>query len=152
MPTTDIPIDDAINILAIAKESDPADVEIERVLGAAAVIQQELNRRADDLDRMRSIAHSIGRQANIPVGEGHELVLEWDAGGRRYFLNGRPVHAGDSLFILTFRGWMSGRYEWTYDDSPPLFYWALPGVNDLLVFRLPAKARLAWPDEIGERT
>jgi hypothetical protein len=79
-------------------------------------------------------------------------VLEWDAGGRRYFLNGRPVHVGDSLFILTFRGWMSGRYEWTADDSPPLFYWALPGVNDLLVFRLPAKARLAWPDEIGERT
>ena len=44
-----------------------------------------------------------------------QLIEASDAGGRRHFLDGRPVHAGMTLELLLPGGhWLAGRYEWSY--------------------------------------
>jgi hypothetical protein len=41
-----------------------------------------------------------------------QLIEASDAGGRRHFLDGRPVHAGMTLELLLPDGqWLRGRYE-----------------------------------------
>lgn len=44
--------------------------------------------------------------------------------GLRHYLDGEPVHAGDSLELLTGDGWRRGRYEWGFRwDGPPVLFW-----------------------------
>ncbi len=40
---------------------------------------------------------------------GHRLEEGTDAGGRRDFLAGRPVHAGETLSLLTCVGWYTAQ-------------------------------------------
>lgn len=82
------------------------------------------------------------------------LELRQDAGGLRYYLAGKGVHAGDVLEML-FPGnvWVRGRYESSRNDVRPLFYIALGGdwekqaeAEPLQVaFSIPDEATLRWP-------
>lgn len=89
--------------------------------------------------------------------EPHTLLIEGvDGGGRRHFLDGRPVHAGSGLELLTADGhWLRGRYEWSYaTGAAPTFHILLGGppaalaedATPLVSFDLPPRAVLRWPD------
>ncbi len=82
------------------------------------------------------------------------LVLARDEGGRRHFLDGRPVHAGTTLELLCADGhWLRVRYQWSGDDRPPTAATALgapaeaerQGLQPIVEFALPPRAILRWP-------
>ena len=77
--------------------------------------------------------------------EGFELELVHEgSSGSRHYLDGRPVHAGSFLQLLTDDGWIDGRYEWSYDaDERP--YLVTDTDKDEGV-RLDAYALLRWPE------
>lgn len=86
------------------------------------------------------------------------LVLARDAGGRRHFLDGRPVHAGTVLELLLADGrWLRVRYEWSWNDEPPTAHFALGApaeaqrqeVAPVASLQLPSGAVLRWPAERG---
>ncbi len=71
-----------------------------------------------------------------------KLVLGEDGGGARYFLDGRPVHAGDLVEVCWSDVWHPVRFEWTgLLDDPVRFYVADRDVSG----RLPAHVELRWP-------
>lgn len=70
------------------------------------------------------------------------LTFQRRSSGRRYFLGGRGVHAGDLLEMLLADGrWQPVRFEWNYQaaDRPILF------TNEETGFALPEGARFRWP-------
>lgn len=71
-----------------------------------------------------------------------ELRLE-DASGYRHYLDGRPVHAGTIVEILTDDGWVTGRYEWNFAiDSEPF---VVTNSEHNRAFLLDANSLLRWP-------
>jgi hypothetical protein len=84
-----------------------------------------------------------------------QLIEAADPGGRRHFLDGRPVHAGTTLELLLAGGqWLRGRSEWSYAaGQSPTFHVALGGPAGaerqgelpVVSFRLPPRAVLRWP-------
>ena len=76
---------------------------------------------------------------------GDHLELRVEAGGLRYYLAGKPIHAGGLLELLLDNGsWALGRFEWTYrkDDRPRFYVDTKSG--DAFDLR-PQSARLRWP-------
>lgn len=80
--------------------------------------------------------------------DGAPLIDGVDGGGRRDFLIGRPVHAGEGLFLLTCAGWHPVGYESNVAGSEPVLYLPLPGTWQDVVFAVPREARLAWPEQL----
>lgn len=99
-----------------------------------------------------------------PPTDGHRLVLGSDAGGRRWFLDGQPVHAGTGLELCIeversyrdrddvelFRyGWLRVRLEFDFHEGRALIHIGAPGLelkavaNEYTLFR--------WPCRCGER-
>jgi len=84
-----------------------------------------------------------------------QLIEAADAGGRRHFLDGRPVHAGTTLELLLADGhWMTGRYEWSFAaGEPPTLHVMLGGPAEaerqgelpVVSFTVPPRAVLRWP-------
>ena len=75
----------------------------------------------------------------------HRLELREQGGGLRYFLDGRPVHAGDLLEILLRAGeWLAVRFEWPSEDELPTLHLDLGETEDKATFRSPETARLRW--------
>lgn len=84
-----------------------------------------------------------------------QLIEAADGGGRRHFLDGRPVHAGAALELLLADGhWLRGRYEWSYAaGQAPTLHIALGGPDEAqrqdatpaVSFALPARTVLRWP-------
>lgn len=69
-----------------------------------------------------------------------------DAGGLRHTLDGRDVHAGDELELVTDEGRIVGRYEWAFDPtSPPRLVVGITAAGDELAIVLPPTADLEWP-------
>lgn len=70
------------------------------------------------------------------------LELREEEGGPRYYLEGRPVHAGDVLEVLddTLEDWTLVRFEWSHvlDEPVKLF-------TDKGEVRLPTTALFRWP-------
>lgn len=84
----------------------------------------------------------------------HNLVLGQDAGGHRFYLDDRPVHAGTALELLVGPDtWMLGRFEtvWTTAGGVlPIFCIVLPSRPGWFEgcaadIRLPPSACLRWP-------
>lgn len=94
------------------------------------------------------------------------LREEQEASGPRHYLDGRPVHAGETLEIRFAAAakarlvdtndaqegiWLRGRYEWNFQPgSRPVFYLELGnaeggGCAALAEFRIPPPAILRWP-------
>ena len=90
-----------------------------------------------------------------------QLIEATDRGGRRHFLDGRPVHAGMMLeLLLPDGGWLQGRYEWSYvAGQRPTFHVTLGGPAEAerqgelpgVSFELPARAVLRWPERASGR-
>jgi hypothetical protein len=93
--------------------------------------------------------------------EPHTMLIAGESpGGRRHFLDGRPVHAGSALDLLLPGGrWQRVRYEWGFGKKPPTAWLQLggpPGAEQLdaapqVSFELPPRAVLRWPDREGSR-
>jgi len=69
------------------------------------------------------------------------LELQHESGGRRHYLNGEPVHAGEILEMYRDGKWITGRYEWTFrEDELPVFY-----VNEAGGYIIKSDDDLRWP-------
>jgi hypothetical protein len=81
------------------------------------------------------------------LGSSLELRHEGPSGYRHY-LNGRAVHAGTLLELLTDSGWLLGRYEWSFrrERSPYLV------INDECsqAISIDTDAILRWPHASSE--
>jgi hypothetical protein len=55
----------------------------------------------------------------IPEGwvEGAIILGHEGANGLRHFVEGVPVHAGSAMQVKFGNGWISGRYEWSFDGK-----------------------------------
>jgi len=58
------------------------------------------------------------------------------------------VHAGETLYLLTFTGWRGVRYESNMPNTEPVLYLPLPGVRQDVVIAVPREARFAWPEDL----
>lgn len=106
-----------------------------------------MHEQADELERERARRRAVAPRA-APVVDGAPLEERIDGGGWREFLAGRPVHAGDVLYLLTSPGWHAVRYESNVPRKSSFLYLSFPGVRDDVVLSLPRQARFAWPDEL----
>ena len=140
-------VDDALNVVRCASSDDQIDVA--EIIAAGLALAAHVTALARELERHR--ARSIDHRATQrgPQAPGHELHQAIEVGGMRHFLHGEPVHAGQGLHLLTFVGWLAGRYEWSFRPGTlPLFFFSLPGVGEESCIRIPSAARLAWPTEV----
>ena len=102
-------------------------------------------------EQWRAVANAAMKQGAVQA-VGECMTVEEDAGGLRGYLNGRPMHAGCEIALLTHQGWLSGGYEYRFDRQAmqlnPLFVFTIPGGDDTVGFRLPPQAYLAWPSDL----
>jgi hypothetical protein len=142
-------VNDAINVVHVLG-SDLApngDEDMRKLISAATCLASHVEEQAAELERERARRHGTGlREAATP--KGHRLEDGTDVGGRRDFLAGRGVHAGETLYLLTYCGWHAVRYESNFPRNEPLLYLPLPGVREEVVFCVPREARFVWPDEL----
>jgi hypothetical protein len=73
--------------------------------------------------------------------EGHQLELRREESGLRHYVDNQAVRGGSFLEMLTGDGWVTGRYEWTFNaDSKPFLM-----VSDDQLITLDSDAQLRWP-------
>jgi hypothetical protein len=113
---------------------------------AARRLVSEVRELAAELERERA-------RRRLPLGEaptvdGAPLGEGIDGGEWREFLVGRPIHAGDTLYLLTTLGWQVVRYESNALRKSSVLYLSLPGVRSDVVVPVPREARFAWPGEL----
>jgi hypothetical protein len=142
---------DARNILLNAESDDVSRLDVRSVIVAGLSLDQELTRVARELESLRARTRSLRSADTLTTQvEGHPLVEGRDGGGPRHYLAGRPVHAGNPLYLLTLLGWMAARYEWGYRPGTPCkLYVRLPGARNAMEIRYVDDALLAWPDQIN---
>jgi hypothetical protein len=144
----DITIEDAINVANVISECIATDAErdLRELAVAARRLVRELGDQARELERERARRRSAaGKETSLVYGK--SLQQGADSGGWREYLAGRPVHAGDTLFLLTSLGWHAVRYESDAPRRNSFLYLSLPGVREELAITVPREARFAWPDE-----
>jgi len=140
-------IDDAINVANVVSDvlAEDAVQEFRDLAIAAKRLVCHIQEQSRELERERARRQSlVGGDAHVP--EGHPLEEGTDGGGRRDFLAGRAVHAGETLFLLTCAGWHAVRYESNMPGKEPVLYLPLPGVQQEIVIAVPREARFAWPE------
>lgn len=142
-------VDEARSIVASALDEDVTALEprdVGHLRNAAAVLAAEVKRLTAVTQRLEARLQSAPGTTTLATASGACLERRMDTGGWRHYLNGWPVHAGASLYLLTALGWMPGRYEWSFRaDRAPTFHTALPGAGQIAI-ALPSDAHLAWPD------
>lgn len=142
-------IDDAVNIVNAAHDclAQDADDDMPELAIAAKRLVSHIDELSRELECERALRRGLpGREARL-VG-GHRLEEGTDGGGRRDFLAGRPVHAGETLYLLTCVGWYPVRYESNMPRRASLLFLGLPGVREDVVIAVPYEARFAWPEEL----
>jgi hypothetical protein len=145
----DMTIDDAVNVANVIADcvAPDADADLRELPVAARRLVREVGEQGRELERERARRRSTATERR-PVVEGMSLREGTDCGGWRQYLAGRPVHAGDQLFLLTSLGWHAVRYESDVPRRSSYVYLSLPGARDELAFVVPADARFAWPGEL----
>jgi hypothetical protein len=103
--------------------------------------------QAAELERERARRQGTGHRQATTI-EGDRLEAGADGGGRRDFLAGRGVHAGETLYLLRYCGWHAVRYESNIPHAQPCLSFALPGLRDDLVFWARREAPFVWPEEL----
>jgi len=146
---TEMTIDDAINVARVVGDlrGDDADGEVRELAVAARRLALQVDEQSLELERERARRRGIGSR-DAPFAQGSPLISGVDGGGRRDFVAGRPVHAGEALFLLTCAGWHPVRYECNFPAGEAVLYLPLPGVWQDVVIGIPRDARLAWPEEL----
>lgn len=145
---TEITIDDAINVANIASSclSGHSDEDVRELVVAAKRLVSYVQEQCRELERERARRHGAGDATRS--ADGHPLEQGTDGGGRRDFLAGCGVHAGETLYLLTYSGWHPVRYESNMPRNAPLLYVPLPGVREEIVIGVPCEARFAWQEEV----
>jgi hypothetical protein len=142
-------IEDATNVVNVLSDDlacNPNE-EVRELTTAARRLVRHIAEQSSELERERASRRSIAPgEARIP--DGNPLEEGTDGGGRRDFLAGRGVHAGETLYLLTYSGWHPVRYESNMLRNEPLLYLPLPGVRQDVVFWVPRDARFVWPEEL----
>lgn len=142
-------IEDATNVVNVLCDVLACDSneDVRELATAARQLVRHVAAQSSELDRERARRRSVAR-GDMRVPDGNPLKEGADGGGRRDFLAGRPVHAGEPLFLLTCTGWHPVRYESNFPEREPMLYLPLPGVWQDVVIGIPRDARLAWPEEL----
>jgi len=142
-------IEDATNVVNVLSDvlACDANVDARELATAARRLVRRISEQSSELERERARRRSLAR-GDVRVPDGNPLKEGTDGGGRRDFLAGRPVHAGEALFLLTCAGWHPVRYESNFPAREPVLYLPLPGVWQDVVIAVPRHARLAWPEEL----
>lgn len=124
---------------------DSAGFPCELLARAGATVLRMLRRQAFELERecARSNRDEVSRV------QGARLVGGDDGGGRRHFLRGEPVHCGAGMYLLTFNGWMAGRYERSANRA--MFWFSIPGVAEESVIPIQPDMLFAWPSDMERR-
>ena len=145
-------IDDAVNIANAANDSlaRHADEGVRKLVIAVKQLVSHIGEQSREIERERARRHSLVGQDAWPA-EGHRLEEGTDGGGRRDFLAGRAVHAGQMLYLLTCAGWHAVRYESNMPHKASVLYLPLPGVPEEVVIGVPLGARFAWPEELRRK-
>lgn len=143
-------IEDAVNVVRVLSEvlAHDGDEDVRELVVAAKHLVRQVEEQACELERERARRRGTGRNGS-PVPDGDPLLEGRDSGGRRDFLAGRPVHAGDCLYLLTCAGWHGVRYEFNVQREPVL-YMPLPGVREDVVLAVPREARFTWPGAVPD--
>lgn len=146
---TAMTVDDAMNVARVVGDlrGDDADGEVRELAVAARRLARQVDEQSLELERARARRRGIGSR-DAPFAQGSPLISGVDDGGRRDFVGGRPVHAGEALFLLTCAGWHPVRYESNSPGREAVLYLPLPGVWQDVVIGIPRDARLAWPEEL----
>lgn len=142
-------VDDAINVVHVLGRdfASNEDDDLRRLVSAATCLVSHVREQAAELERERARRHGTDPHQGV-MPEGHRLEDGTDGGGRRDFLESRGVHAGETLYLLTYSGWHPVRYESNMPRNEPLLYLPLPGVREEVVFCVPREARFVWPEEL----
>lgn len=145
----EMPIEDAINVANVIADcvALDADPDFRGLAVAAKRLVRALGDQAQELERERA-RRRAGTVKERPLAEGMPLQQGAEEGGWREYLATRPVHAGDTLFLLTSLGWYAVRYETDVRRRKSFLYLSLPGVRDEVAIAVPHDARFAWPDEL----
>jgi hypothetical protein len=148
----DITIDDAVNIanVVIGSLALHPDEDVRELALATKQLVSLIAEQSREIERERARRRALEPEGARLV-EGHRLEEGTDAGGRRDFLGGCAVHAGQVLYLLTFVGWQAVRYESNMPHNAPLLYLSLPGVPQEVVIAVPRRARFAWPEELRRK-
>lgn len=142
-------IEDATNVVNVLSDvlACDANEDVRKLATAGRQLVRHIAEQSSELERERVRRRSLAR-GETRVPDGNPLEEGTDGGGRRDFLAGRPVHAGEALFLLTCTGWHPVRYESNFPGKEPVLYLPLPGVRRDMVIAVPRDARLAWPGEL----
>ena len=145
-------IEDAVNIVNVANNclADHGDQDVRELAITARRLVSHIEDQSRELEREQARCRSLARGNALRV-EGDRLEEGTDAGGRRDFLAGRAVHAGQGLCLLTCLGWQPVRYESNMPRQAGVLYLPLPGVDHAVVIAVPREARFAWPEELRRR-
>lgn len=146
----EIAIDDAINVVRVlaGERADDPDSDGSSLARAARQLLHHIDELAFELERERARRHGL-RRGDTRIPAGHRLEDGTDGGGRRDFLASRGVHAGETLYLLTYAGWHPVRYESNKVRNESVLYLPLPGVRQEGLFGAPRDACFAWPEELG---
>ena len=146
---TEMTVDDAINIARVVGDlrGDDADGQVRELAVAARRLARQVDGQSLELEREMARRRGFG-SPDARFAQGSPLISGVDGGGRRDFLAGRGVHAGETLYLLTHTGWHPVRYESNMPRNEPLLYLPLPGVRQDVVFTVPRDACLVWPEEL----
>lgn len=82
---------------------------IEPISGA---IDLEFKQYSKETDPMKKTDKKPNHQGPI--------ILGTDGGGKRHFVNGNPISAGTLIEIKFGKGWLQGRYEWSFNVGDPI--------------------------------
>jgi hypothetical protein len=142
-------IDDAINVVNVVNDclAHDEDEDVRELAAGAKRLVKHIDKLSLELERERARRRGL-TAGEVRLVDGHLLVEGADGGGRRDFLAGRAVHAGQTLYLLTSLGWYPVRYESNMPRKTSLLYLSLPGVREDAVITVPHEARLAWPEEL----
>ena len=142
-------VEDAMNVVHVlgCELASDGNEDVQKFVAAATWLVSHVQEQAAELERERARRQGIGHREGTTL-EGHRLENGADGGGRRDFLAGRGVHAGETLYLLTYSGWHPVRYESNMPRNEPCLYLLLPGVREDVVFWVPREARFAWPEEL----
>jgi hypothetical protein len=93
-------IEDATNVVNVLSDVLTCDSndDVWGLATAAPQLVRHIAEQSSELERERARRRSLAR-GDMRVPDGNPLKEGSDGGGRRDFLAGRPVHAGQALFI-----------------------------------------------------
>ena len=147
----DMTTDVAVNVANVLNASLAlhGDEDVRELAIAAQQLVSHIADQSLEIERERARRRAL-EPVSARLVEGHRLEEGTDGGGRRNFLAGFAVHAGQ-LYLLTCVGWHAVRYESNMPHKAPVLYLPLPGVQQEVVIAVPRAARFAWPEELGRK-